>query len=207
MLGFWSNGFWSKWMHRSENGWFRPLVGTYQALSSASVDDLWQKVINLADVSWHPIISSTNVPQGLIPKPGLIYRAFTRLSPIPIRVFVERVSPRELLSVRILALPGIEERVTYRIESTLCGTRISYSVTLKGWLSPLIWSVLQPYAARVAAELAQAAEAESSGLGADCRLPTAKQKRRSLPRDVLGLVLLTISLGRPILYSVMLKYH
>lgn len=135
------------------------LVKTYQAISSASVDDLWKKVVDLADVSWHPILFKTNVPYGLIAKPGLIYKAFTRLCPtIPIQIFVERVNPRELLSVRILAIPGVEERVTYRVESTLCGTCISYSVTLRGWLSPVIWSVIQPYAERVAIRLAQAAE-------------------------------------------------
>ncbi len=134
------------------------LVKTYQAISSASVDDLWRKVIDLADVSWHPILWKTNVPYGLIAKPGLIYQAFTRLCPIPIQIFVERVNPRELLSVRILAIPGVEERVTYQVKSTLCGTCISYSVTLRGWLSPIIWSVIQPYAERVASRLAQAAE-------------------------------------------------
>jgi hypothetical protein len=133
---------------------------------------LWQKVTNLADVSWHPIIASTNVPNGLIPKPGLIYRAVTRRCPIPVRVFVERVLPRELLSVRIFALPGIEERVTYRVESTLCGTQVSYSVTLRGWFSPLVWSFLRPYAARVAKELVQAAErAEAENGVGNCSRP------------------------------------
>jgi len=134
------------------------LMKTYQAISSASVDDLWRKVIDIADVSWHPLLWKTNVPYGLIAKPGLIYQAFSRLFPMPIQIFVERVNPRELLSVRILAMPGVEERVTYQVESTLCGTCISYSVTLRGWLSPLIWSFLQPYAERVASRLARAAE-------------------------------------------------
>lgn len=134
------------------------LARTYRTISSASVDDLWQKVVDLADVSWHPLIARTNLPKGLVAKPGLIYRAVTRLSPIPIRIFVERVRPRELLSIRILAMPGIEERVIYKVESTLCGTSISYSVTLRGWLSPVIWSLIRPYAARVASALAQAAE-------------------------------------------------
>lgn len=138
------------------------LAGTYQVLSSASVDDLWRKMVNLADVSWHPLLAKTNVPHGLIPKPGLIYQAVSRLSPIPIKIFVERVLPQELLTVRILALPGLEERVTYRIESSLCGTYVSYSVTLKGWLSPLVWSIIRPYAAKVASELAHAAEQEQS---------------------------------------------
>jgi hypothetical protein len=35
---------------------------------------------------------------------------------------------------------------------------VSYSVTLNGWLSPLIWSLIRPHAARVAAALAAAAE-------------------------------------------------
>jgi hypothetical protein len=135
-----------------------PLVRTYQAISSASVDVLWQRVANLTDMSWHPLIISTNVPRGLLPTPGLIYKAVTRLFPIPVRIFVERVNPRELLSIRVLALPGIEERVTYQVESTLWGTQISYSVTLRGWLSPLVWSFMRPYAARVAQQLAQAAE-------------------------------------------------
>lgn len=134
------------------------LARTYQAISTASVEDLWRKIGDLTDVSWHPLLASTDVPHGLVVKPGLIYRAVTRLSPIPIRIFVERVNPGELLSVRILAIPGVEERVSYRVESTVCGTRVSYSVTLRGWLSPLIWSLTQPYAARVATKLAQAAE-------------------------------------------------
>lgn len=177
-------GFWSKWMHREVG--LRPLVSTYQTLSFAPVDALWQKMINLADVSWHPLISSTNVPKGLIPKPGLIYRAVTRLSPFPIQIFVERVSPRELLSVRILAIPGVEERVTYRIESTVWGTRVSYSVTLKGWLSPLIWSFLRPYAARVAEELTHAVEQEL--------LEGKTKPPKRLSTELLGIVLLAVVL-------------
>lgn len=134
------------------------LARTYQTISSASVDQLWQTVANLADVSWHPLLASTNVPRGLIVKPGLIYQAVTRLIPFPIRVFVERVRPGELLSVRVLVIPGLEERATYQVESTVCGTRVSYSITLKGPLSPLIWSLIRPYAASVASKLAQAAE-------------------------------------------------
>jgi hypothetical protein len=134
------------------------LARSYQAISSASVDDLWKKVIDLADVSWHPLIARTNVPQGQVAKPGLIYEAVTRLGPFPIRIFVERVDPRELLSVRIIAIPGIEERIRYEVKSTVSGTSIAYSVTLQGWLSPLIWSIIKPYAARVAEDLAHAAE-------------------------------------------------
>jgi len=146
--------------HQKGKGkWFRySLVRTYQAISSASVDQLWQKVVDLADVSWHPLLARTNVPRGLVVKPGLIYRAVTRLIPIPIQIFVERVRPHELLSIRILVVPGLEEQVTYKVESTVCGTCISYSVNLRGLLSPLLWSLIRPYAARVASELAQAAE-------------------------------------------------
>ena len=148
----------SKFIHRQGRWFYCSLARTYREISSASVDQLWQKVVDLGDVSWHPLLTSTNVPYGLVPKPGLIYQAVTRLGPIPIRIFVEHVSPRELLSVRVLAIPGVEERLTYRVESTVCGTCVSYSVTLRGWLSPLIWSLSRPYAARVAAALAAAAE-------------------------------------------------
>lgn len=148
----------SKFIHRKHR-WFRcSLARTYEAISSASVDELWQKVVDLADVSWHPLLSKTNVPNGLVPKPGLIYQAVTRLGPIPVRIFVEMVRPGELLSVRVIAIPGVEERVIYRVESSVCGNCISYSVTLNGWLSPLIWSLTRPYAAKVAAALAAAAE-------------------------------------------------
>jgi len=116
----------SKFIHR-KGLWFRcSLVRTYREISSASVDQLWQKVVDLGDVSWHPLLTSTNVPYGLVPKPGLIYQAVTRFGPIPIRIFVEHVSPRELLCVRVLAIPGVEERLTYRVESTVCGTYVSY---------------------------------------------------------------------------------
>lgn len=181
--------FWLKVVH------FKPmqlpsLDGTYQVLSSASVDELWGKMVNLADVSWHPLLAKTNVPYGLLPKPGLIYQAVSRLSPIPIKIFVERVLPREMLSVRVLALPGLEERVTYRIESTVCGTYVSYSVTLRGWLSPLVWSIIQPYAAKVARELAHAAEQDRS-------LPEASSARpKNLPGlDWLTGIILTMSIG------------
>ncbi|MDX2216080.1 MAG: SRPBCC family protein [Oculatellaceae cyanobacterium bins.114] len=178
-------GFWFKLSHRNLIQ-LPPLAETFQAVSSASVDVLWRKVMNLADVSWHPLLVSTNVPKGLIPKPGLIYQAVSRLFPIKIRIFVEKVLPKELLSVRILALPGIEERVTYRVESTLCGTRVSYSVTLRGWLSPLVWSLIRPYAARVAAELAHAAEQEVQNLlTLDRKLPKPNQ-------DLLGVLLVVV---------------
>ncbi|MEO0755902.1 MAG: SRPBCC family protein [Cyanobacteria bacterium J06648_16] len=141
----------------------RPLERTYEVLSTASVEVLWQKIVDLADVaSWHPMITATNAPNGLVAKPGLIYRVFTRWTPLPIQIFVENVLPGELLSVRILPVPGLEERVVYRIESTVCGTRVTYTVRLRGWLSPLAWSFLRPYAARVAIALAQAAEQPQS---------------------------------------------
>ncbi|UBF28408.1 SRPBCC family protein [Kovacikia minuta CCNUW1] len=144
--------------------WFQcSLARTYQALSSASVDDLWQKVTDLADVSWHPILASTNVPRGLVVKPGLIYQGFTRLIPIPIQIFVERVRPGELLSIRILVMPGLEEQVTYQVKSTVCGACVSYSVTVRGWLSPLFWSLIRPFAERVASDLVEAAEQAVSG--------------------------------------------
>lgn len=136
------------------------LARTYQAISSASVESIWQIVIDLADVSWHPLLASTNAPSGLVAKPGLIYRAVTRAIPFPVRIFVERVGPGELLSVRVLTIPGLDKRITYRIESSVCGTRISYSVMLRGWLSPLVWSLTQGCAAQVASTLAKAAEAE-----------------------------------------------
>jgi len=152
-------GTWlSKFVHRKRRRFCVSLVQTYREISSASVDELWQKVVDLTDVSWHPLLKSTNVPYGLVPKPGLIYKAVTRFSPIPIRIFVERVNPRELLSIRVMAIPGVEERITYQVESTVCGTCLSYSVTLSGWLSPLIWSLFRPYVDRVARSLVESVE-------------------------------------------------
>lgn len=155
--------FFSKLVRRNSCKVRCSLVRTYRTISSASVDELWQKIADLADVSWHPLIAKTYVPKGLIAKPGIIYQAVTRFSPIPIRIFVECVNPRELMSVRVLAMPGIEERVIYQVESTVCGTRISYSVNLRGWLSPLVWLLTRPYAAQVASALAQAAEQATAG--------------------------------------------
>lgn len=134
------------------------LYRTYRAVSNAPVNVLWQKLVNIADVSWHPLFDRTNVPLGLIAKPGLIYQVVTRLTPIPIQMFVEKVLPGELLSIRVLAIPGMEQRITYKVESTVCGSCISYSVTLRGWLSPFIWWLIRPYSAQVAAQLADAAE-------------------------------------------------
>ncbi|MBH8563615.1 SRPBCC family protein [Nostoc sp. CENA67] len=151
-------GWLSKFIHRKRRRFCASLVRTYREISSASVDELWLKVADLTDVSWHPLLKSTNVPHGLVPKPGLIFQAVTRFSPIPIQIFVERVNPREMLSIRVLAIPGVEERVTYQVESTVCGTCLSYSVTLRGWLSPLIWSLSRPYVDRVARSLVEAVE-------------------------------------------------
>jgi hypothetical protein len=189
MLSFWAScwNYWDKLIRQSRPSRQLSLAETYEVFSSASVEQLWGKVMNLADMSWHPLLAKTNVPYGLIPKPGLIFQAVSRLSPIPIKIFVERVSPGELLSVRVLAIPGLEERVTYRIESTVCGTCVSYSVTLKGWLSPLIWSITQPYAAKVARELALAAEQERF------ELPSAKLRQRP-SLDWLGGIILMVSL-------------
>ncbi len=131
---------------------------TYRTLSKAPLDTLWHKIIHVADVSWHPLFSTTDLPKGLIAKPGLFYQVVTRLTPIPIRMFVENVRPKELLAIRILAIPGMEQRITYQVESTLCGTYISCSITLKGWLSPLMWWWIRPYYDRVAIKLAQAVE-------------------------------------------------
>lgn len=155
--------FFPRFIRRKRRRFQCTLAKTYQVLSSASVDDLWKKLVDLADVSWHPLLISTNVPRGLVVQPGLIYQAFTRLVPIPVQIFVERVRPGELLSVRILVMPGLEEQVTYQVKSTVCGACVSYSVTLRGWLSPLFWSVMRPYAERVAAELVHATEQTVSG--------------------------------------------
>ncbi|NEQ43244.1 MAG: SRPBCC family protein [Leptolyngbya sp. SIOISBB] len=136
-----------------------PIYRTYQALSTAPIEALWQTLTNLADIStWHPLIDSTNAPRGLTAKPGLIYRVIPRWLPIPVRIFVERVSPNELISIRLFPVPGLEERVIYRLESTVWGTQISYSICLRGWLSPVAWSVLRPYASKIAEAIAQAAE-------------------------------------------------
>jgi hypothetical protein len=144
----------------TQNQFWHPhsVAKEYEVISTASVDELWQKIINLADVSWHPILAKTNVPRGLVAKPGLIYQAVTRRIPIPIQIFVERVRPNELFSVRVLVMPGLEEQVTYQVKSAVCGASVSYSVTLRGWLSPLFWSFIHPWAARVASELVQSVE-------------------------------------------------
>ena len=148
----------SKLIHRQRRRFCASLVRTYREISSASVDELWQKVVDLTDISWHPLHKSTNVPLGLVPKPGLIFQAMPRFWPIPIQIFVERVNPKQVLSIRVLAIPGIEERVTYQVESTVCGSYLSYSVTLRGWLSPLIWLLSRPYVDRVARALIESVE-------------------------------------------------
>ncbi|CDN10985.1 MAG: SRPBCC family protein [Richelia sp.] len=148
----------SKFIHHQRHRFCASLVRHYREISLASRDEVWQKIVDLADVSWHPLLKSTNVPYGLVPKPGLIFQAVTRFSPIPIRFFVERVNHKQLLSIRVLAIPGVEERVTYQLESSLCGTYLLYSVTLKGWLSPIIWSFSRPYTDKVARALIEAVE-------------------------------------------------
>jgi hypothetical protein len=166
------SGFFSKVQDPNPNYLPYSLVRTYQALSTASVDDLWKKIVDLADVSWHPLLVKTNVPKGLVVQPGLIYEAVTRFLPLlPIRIFVEQVQPGELLSVRILVMPGLEEQITYQVKSTVCGTCVSYSVTLRGWLSPLVWSLLRPFAARVAPQLVDAVEQALLG-----NLPSVKDE-------------------------------
>jgi hypothetical protein len=154
-----------RWWHRSNDrpalpGQAWPLAQTYQIISTAPIDLIWNKVANLADVSWHPLIARTHVPYGLVAKPGLIFQAVSRCIPLPMNIFVERVSPGELLSVRILIIPGVEERVTYQIQSSVCGTQIACSVMVRGWLAPLVWSLIRKPAARVAYQLAIAAEAK-----------------------------------------------
>ena len=121
-------------------------------------DLILKSLFDLTDISWHPLLKSTNVPLGLVPKPGLIFQAMPRFWPIPIQIFVERVNPKQVLSIRVLAIPGIEERVTYQVESTVCGSYLSYSVTLRGWLSPLIWLLSRPYVDRVARALIESVE-------------------------------------------------
>ena len=107
---------------------------SYWAASTVPAETLWQTVTNLADVAaWPPLITRTNAPQGQRAKPGLIYRAFSRYLPVSTQIFIERVLPGELLSVRVFPLPGLQERATYRIVSTICGTCVFYSVTLSGW--------------------------------------------------------------------------
>ena len=131
----------------------------YWAKSTATADTLWQMVSDLTDIAvWHPLITSTNAPRGQRATPGLIYRAFNRYFPGSTPIFVERVLPGELLSVRLFPFPGLQERVTYRIVSTLFGTCVLYSMTLSGWLSPLVWPMLKPQATKVAVALVQAAE-------------------------------------------------
>ncbi|MGB3293550.1 MAG: SRPBCC family protein [Phormidesmis sp.] len=132
---------------------------SYWTESTAPAETLWQILTDLADIaSWHPLIKSTNAPYGQRAKPGLIYRACSRYFPLSTQVFVERVLPGELLSIRLFPLPGLQERVTYRIVSTLCGTCVLYSMTLSGWLSPLAWPMMRPQSGRVAAALVEAAE-------------------------------------------------
>lgn len=148
-----SRGQWKDSANRERNYW---------TASTAPAEIVWQMVIDLTNfAAWHPLISSTNAPYGQRAKPGLIYRVCSRYFPLSTRVFVERVQPGELLSIRLFPFPGLQERVTYRIVSTICGTCVLYSITLSGWLSPLAWPMMKPHAVRVAAALVQAAEQET----------------------------------------------
>lgn len=148
-----SQGQWKDSANRQRNYW---------TASTAPAEILWKLVIDLANfASWHPLISSTNAPYGQTAKPGLIYRVCSRYFPLSTQVFVERVQPGELLSIRLFPFPGLQERVTYRIVSTICGTCVLYSITLSGWLSPLAWPMMKPHAVKVAAALVQAAEQET----------------------------------------------
>lgn len=157
-----SHGQWKDSANRQRNYW---------TASTAPAEILWKMVTDLASfASWHPLISSTNAPYGQIAKPGLIYRVCSRYFPLPTRVFVERVQPGELLSIRLFPFPGLQERVTYRIVSTICGTCVLCSITLSGWLSPIAWPMMKPRVVKIAAALVQAAEQETHNP------TTAKQK-------------------------------
>ena len=107
------------WTKKSKRSYKFLVCKTYRIVSKAPLDILWQRLINIADVSWHPLFSSTDLPRGLIAKPGLFYKVVTEVIPIPIKMFVENVRPKELLSIRVLAIPGMEQRITYQVESTL----------------------------------------------------------------------------------------
>lgn len=151
------------WELRSQGLWGSPGAreSNYWAQSTAPAEILWQLVSDLADIaSWHPLITSTNAPRGLHVKPGLIYQTVSRYFPLSsTKVFVERVLPGELVSIRLFPLPGLQERVTYRIVSTLCGTCVLYTIALSGWLSPFAWPMMKSQATHVAAALVEAAEA------------------------------------------------
>lgn len=159
-------------------------VRTYRATSRASIDELWTKITDLADVSWHPLISSTNVPYGLTVKPGLIYQAVTRLIPIPIKIFVENVTPKEVYCIRVLGMPGLEEKVTYQLHSTVYGAFVSYSVTLKGWLAPLVWVLTRSSLAQVVLNLVRAVEdTRFLSVVSSAKPHQTTSKKRSLGRD------------------------
>jgi hypothetical protein len=131
------------------------------------VETIWKKLSDITDLSWNPMLSSPNRLLGLEAKPGLIYRAMLRWIPIPSQLFIETVKPQQFLSIRIFAFPGIEERVTYQIGSDVTGTFISYSIMLRGWLTPLIWPLMHYPAQRVAGQLARAAEREGDSTNSD----------------------------------------
>ncbi len=163
--GAWGDGVREASLREAFQGNRHACESNYWATSTAPAETLWQLVTNLADLSsWHPLITATNAPRGQRATPGLIYRAVMRYLPISTQIFVERVLPGELLSVRLFPLPGLQERVTYRIVSTLCGTCVLYSITLSGWLSPLAWPVVKPHTTKVAAALVEAAEQHMLGI-------------------------------------------
>ena len=145
--------FWFKRFRQRKLRW--KIVKTYRAISTASVDSIWAKLSDMADVSWNPMLWSTDAPEGLTAKPGLIFRAMSQWLPVPSHLFIEEVQPNQFLSIRILALPGLEERVTYQIAADVKGTFISYSIMLRGWLTPIFWPFLHLSAQRVAIQLAQ----------------------------------------------------
>ncbi len=135
----------------------------YWVASTAPAETLWKEVSDLAGVAaWHPLISRTNAPYGQQAKPGLIYRVFSDYLPTSTQIFVERVLPGELLSVRVFPLPGLQERATYRIVSTLYGACVMYSITLSGWLSPIVWPVVKSRITQVAIALVKAAEVQAA---------------------------------------------
>ena len=54
----------SKFIHRKRRRFCASLVRTYREISPVSADELWQKLVDLGDVSWHPLFKSTCVHSG-----------------------------------------------------------------------------------------------------------------------------------------------
>ena len=155
--------FWFRRFRQRRLRW--TIVKTYRAMSPASIESIWARISDLADVSWNPMLCSSEAPEGLKAKPGLIVKAMSQWLPVPSHLFVEEVQPHQFLSIRVLALPGLEERVTYQLASDVKGTFISYSIMLRGWLTPIFWPFLHFSAQRVASQLAQANNASVSETG------------------------------------------